>query len=150
MARYTTTIPVALPAEQVFAYLEDFSNAKEWDPGVAAAKRLDEGPIGVGARFGLELQVGRSTQRWTYVTEVHEAPRRVRFATTGKWAEGADDIGVVARGDDACTIEWDARFGFTGVGRLLDPLFQLAFDRIAGKAVDGLRAKMRELETAAA
>jgi carbon monoxide dehydrogenase subunit G len=150
MARFTTDIDVALPAAEVFAYLADFSNAQDWDPGVATAVRLDDGPVTVGSRFALDLAVGSSTQRWTYVTEVHEVPTRVRFATSGRFAEGADDIGVVARGDGACTIEWDARFGFTGLGRLIDPLFQLAFNRIAGKAVDGLRRKMRELESAAA
>jgi len=151
LARFTTTIDVERPAAEVFAYLEDFSNADEWDPGVAEARRLDDGPVTVGSRFELHLQVGSRTQRWVYTTSEHDAPTRVVFETSSKYAEGRDAIGVVPRGDAACTIQWEATFGFTSLlGRLVDPAFQLVFNRIAGKAVDGLRERMARMEREAA
>lgn len=149
MARYTTTIDVDLPAGVVFRFLEDFTNAADWDPGVAAAERLDDGPVGRGARFALDLAVGPTTQRWVYVTEQHDPDRHVAFATRSSLAEGRDDVTVTPRGADACTVTWDATFRFTGLlGRLADPVFGVVFDRIAGRATDGLRDALHALEAA--
>ena len=35
--RYAREIEVPMPADETFAYLADFANAAEWDPGVADA-----------------------------------------------------------------------------------------------------------------
>lgn len=146
MARYTTEIEVDAPAETVFAFLEDFTNAADWDPGVAAAERLDAGPIGVGSRFGLDLLVAGRTQRWVYEVERHEAPHRVTFATRTARASGIDDVTVTSRPDGGSRVGWDATFRFHGLlGSLADPAFNLVFQRIAGKAVGGLRTALAAL-----
>lgn len=145
MARYTTSIETAASPEQAFAFLEDFSNAEDWDPGVASAERLDHGPIGVGSRFGLDLNVAGRTQRWTYTVEVHDAPRRVTFVTRSGRAVGIDAVTVVST-ERGTRVDWDATFRFTGLlGAVVDPAFQLVFNRIAGKATDGLRDALHEL-----
>ena len=51
MARYTATVETPRERRDVFAYLSDFSTTQEWDPGVAEAERLDDGPVAVGTRF---------------------------------------------------------------------------------------------------
>lgn len=150
MARYTTSIETAASPEAAFAFLEDFSNAADWDPGVASAERLDEGPIGVGSRFGLDLHVAGREQRWVYEVEVHDAPRRVTFVTRSGRAVGIDAVTVVPTAD-GCRVDWDATFRFTGLlGAIADPAFGLVFDRIAGKAVAGLRDALHDLGQSAA
>lgn len=150
MARYTTQIEVDAPAATVFAYLEDFTNAAAWDPGVAAAERLGDGPIGTGSRFALDLVVAGRTQRWVYEVERHQAPDRVTFATRTDRATGIDDVTVTATAT-GCTVGWDASFRFNGLlGGLVDPVFGLAFGRIARHAVDGLRPALAELAREAA
>lgn len=145
MARFRTLIETAATPARAFAFLEDFTNAADWDPGVAAAERLDEGPIGVGSRFGLDLAVAGRTQRWTYVVEVHDAPRRVVFVTRGSRATGVDAVTVVPTATGS-RVEWDAHFGFDGVlGALIDPVFGLVFDRIARRATAGLRDALQAL-----
>ena len=145
MARYTTSIDTGATPEEAFAFLADFTNAEDWDPGVESAERLDDGPIGVGSRFGLDLVVGRSTQRWVYTVEVHDPPRRVTFVTRSGRAVGIDAVTVVPTAGGA-RVDWDATFRFTGlVGALVDPVFQLVFNRIAGKAVAGLRDALQSL-----
>lgn len=146
MARYTTEIAVDAAPDVVFAFLEDFTNARDWDPGVADAERLDEGPIGEGSRFGLDLLVAGRTQRWVYVVERHQAPERVTFVTRTDRALGIDDVTVRPDGAGGSRVTWDATFRFTGlVGALVDPAFGLVFQRIAGKAVQGLRAALAAL-----
>lgn len=149
MARYTAEIEVDAPAETVFAFLEDFTNAAGWDPGVAAAERVDDGPIEAGSRFALDLLVAGRIQRWVYTVERHEAPSRVTFATRTARATGIDDVTVRATPDGGSHVTWDATFRFSGVlGTLVDPLFHLVFQRIAGKAVAGLRAALAGVATA--
>lgn len=146
MARYTTEFDVETSPETVFAFLEDFTNAADWDPGVASAERLDEGAIGVGSRFGLDLLVAGRTQRWVYEVERHEPTARVTFATRTSRATGIDDVTVRANPDGGSHVVWDATFRFTGVlGSLIDPAFNVVFQRIGSKAVSGLRPALAAL-----
>lgn len=146
MARYRTDFEVDTSPDTVFAYLEDFSNAADWDPGVASAERLDDGAIEVGSRFGLDLLVAGRTQRWTYVVERHEPTSRVTFATRTSRATGIDDVTVRPTADGGSHVVWDATFRFNGLlGTLVDPVFNVVFQRIGAKAVSGLRPALAAL-----
>lgn len=146
MARFTAQIETDASPAAVFAHLEDFTNAADWDPGVAAAERLDDGPIGVGSRFALDLLVAGRTQRWVYEVERHDPPHRVTFATRRDAAVGVDDVSVTAQADGGSRVTWDATFRFTGLlGTAVDPLFQLVFRRLGRRAVAGLREAIADL-----
>jgi len=145
MARYCTQIDVDADPATVFAFLEDFTNAADWDPGVASAERLDDGPIGLGSRFGLDLLVAGRTQRWVYKVEEHDAPATVTFVTRTSAATGIDAV-TVEPTLGGSRVTWDATFGFNGLlGRVIDPAFHFVFQRIASKAVDGLRTALAGL-----
>lgn len=146
MARRTITLDTHADPATTFAFLEDFSNAADWDPGVQSAQRLDTGPVALGSRFALDLLVAGRVQRWTYVVETHEAPRRVTFVTRSRSAEGVDDVTVAPGPAGGSRVTWDASFAFSGLlGRLVDPLFQVAFSRLVDKAVAGLRVALDAL-----
>jgi uncharacterized protein YndB with AHSA1/START domain len=51
MAYYRAQLDVRRPIDEVFAYLADFSNTQEWDPGVVSAKKRGGGPVTVGTQF---------------------------------------------------------------------------------------------------
>ena len=146
MARYTTEFDVDTAPDTVFAFLADFTNAADWDPGVAAAERLDGGPIQVGSRFGLDLLVAGRRQRWVYAVERHEPDQRVTFATRTDRATGIDDVTVRPTPDGGSHVVWDATFRFNGLlGALVDPVFNVVFQRIGAKAVSGLRPALAAL-----
>ena len=146
MARYTTEFDVDTSPETAFAFLEDFTHAAEWDPGIASAERLDNGPIGVGSRFALDLLVAGRTQRWVYEVEEHEPTSSVTFATRTSRATGIDRVTIEPTGDGGSHVTWDATFEFAGVlGSLIDPAFNLLFQRIGSKAVSGLRPALAAL-----
>ena len=87
MARYVATADSPRPRAEVFDYLKDFSNAAEWDPGVAEARRLDGGEIRVGSEFLLVTEfLGRRTPLTYRVAELRSPDLVVRPA--------ADDHGV--------------------------------------------------------
>ena len=58
MAVLRERIETALPIDEAFAFVADFANAAAWDPGVASAERIDDGALGVGARYRLGVRMG--------------------------------------------------------------------------------------------
>ena len=70
-------IETPLPIDEAFAYVADFANSQEWDPGVATAERLDTGPVGVGSRYRLGVRMGGRVAPMEYRISVFEPPTRV-------------------------------------------------------------------------
>lgn len=62
MARYVASVETSWDREQAFAYLAEFSNVSEWDPGIPRARALSADPLAVGARFEVVSEfMGRET-----------------------------------------------------------------------------------------
>jgi carbon monoxide dehydrogenase subunit G len=138
MARYTGKLITTRPIDEVFAYMSDFSNAQEWDPGTVRAERLDSGPVAVGSRFALRASVlGRETDIEYEIVEL-DAPRLVVLRGENRSAVSVDKISLSSTGHDtALTYEADLRL--KGVGRLLDPLLTLVLRKLGGAALRSLR-----------
>lgn len=47
---FSTTIEIDAPAERVWAIMSDVERWHEWTPTVTSIKRLDDGPLAMGAR----------------------------------------------------------------------------------------------------
>ena len=141
MARYIATADSPRRREDVFTYLKDFSNAAEWDPGVAEAQRLDTGAIKVGSEFLLVTEfLGRKTPLTYRVVEL-KAPELVVFeARTGTLRSydrlTFEDTGAGTR------VSYDADLTLNGALKIADPLLKLAFQWIGGRARDGLREQL--------
>ena len=139
MARYKDTVPSSRSQEDTFDYLARFSNTEDWDPGALKGRDLqDDGPIGVGSRFSLDFKIGGRTQELIYEITEYERPRRVRLVAQGTGFTSDDEIVVTERGD-ASAVTYDANVVLSGPLKLFDPLMQIGFKRVAGKAADGLR-----------
>ncbi len=138
MARFTASFDVPASREDLFAYLADFSHAREWDPGVVRAERLDEGPVAPGSAFALEVRFfGREIPMRYEVTKL-EAPRRVVFVGETGDVRSEDTITFRKLGGKT-RITYDAVLTLKGLRRLADPLLQLAFQWIGRQALDGLK-----------
>jgi hypothetical protein len=137
VARILETFVVPAEVGTAFDLVADFSSTAGWDPGIRAARRLDEGPIARGSRFEVTLALGPFGAPLTYAITVHQRPARVILETTGTVHRGRDDVRF--RAVDAGTeVTWEAEFGLRGPGRLLDPALALGFRRAAAGAVAGL------------
>lgn len=136
MIRLTREVTGPRPAEEVFAYLSDFSTTTEWDPGSVRTTRLD-GDGGVGTRYhNVSRFNGRETE---LVYEVIErSPGMIRLRGSNATVTAVDTITVdtVAAGT---RVIYDAQFTFRGVARLAEPFLRRAFQRLADEAEEGLR-----------
>lgn len=139
MARYRTTVESTKSPEEAFDYLAEFSNARDWDPGIVEAANLTGDSVGPGSRFRLVSRfLGRRVPLEYRITEF-DRPRRVVLAADETSIRSIDEIRFVTtnRGSQI-TYEADLRLKMP-LGRLMDPLLALAFRRIGARAAAGLR-----------
>lgn len=138
MAHYRTIIESPLPPSRAFAYMANFANAREWDPNVVEAERLDDGPLGVGSRFRIVSRfAGRRVPLEYRITEFL-VDRRVVLEAWSRTFGSVDTI-TVEPTPSGCRVAYDARLVPKGVARLADPLLHLLFQRVGRAAEESLR-----------
>jgi polyketide cyclase/dehydrase/lipid transport protein len=138
MARYRASIDTRWTSEEVFSYLSDFSTSAEWDPGVVEAERIGAGAVGESTEFCLVAEfLGRRTPL-TYRIVEYEPPGAVTFVGENATVVSRDRI-TFETTPLGTRVTYDANLRLKGPLRLADPLLALAFNRVGGRALAGLR-----------
>ncbi len=138
MARYRASIDTRWTSEEAFWYLSDFSTSAEWDPGVVEAERIGAGAVGEGTEFRLVAEfLGRRTPL-TYRIVEYEPPGAVTFVGENATVVSHDRITFEPTATGT-RVSYDANLRLKGPLRLADPLLALAFKRVGGRALAGLR-----------
>ncbi len=141
MTKLSESLSTALPRERAFAYIADWSRQAEWDPNTVSSARIGEGPVEVGARYALEVRMGRRTVPMEYrITEL-EAPSRLVLVGEGSgiWTE---DTITFAEDASGTRVDYQAEIKLSGWLGRLQPLLGWAFDRIAKGAVGGMKREL--------
>lgn len=141
MSRVSKSVFIPKPADEVFAYLADFSNTAEWDPGVAEATRTNQGPIGPGSTFELVTLFRGRRVPVSYELTVYQPSTRVVLVGRNKNFTGTDDIGVTPEGN-ATRVAWNAEFQMRGPAKLLQPFLSGVFEKLSVEAMKGLEATL--------
>lgn len=142
MARYRTTIHSNKPTDVAFAYLADFSQSVEWDPGVVRAKRVDDGQIELSSRFDLVTKFAGRELPLTYEITGFEMNKFVEFTATTSTFSSVDRV-TFSPTDEGCDVTYDADLRPRGLMRLADPFLSMAFRRIGERARLGLQLALR-------
>lgn len=141
MAILRETVETPLARDEAFAFVADFANAAQWDPGVIASAQLGDGPVGVGTRYQLLVRMGGRAAPMTYTVTAWEPGRRVVLAGTGSGVRATDEI----RFEPAASgtrIAYTADIRLTGWRRLLAPFARGALARVARDAREGLAGEL--------
>ena len=77
----------------VLSYLEDFSNAEEWDPGTVRCTRRDSGPVQVGSSWNNTSKFAGNTTELLYTLESRTDEQLV-FVGQNQRATSTDTITV--------------------------------------------------------
>lgn len=86
MNRPSASIVIRRPIAEVFAYMDDVSREKEWQPNLRSAEKSPAGPTRAGTEKRYENRfLGRKVKN-TYVVQEFERDRRIVYETTGKSA----------------------------------------------------------------
>ncbi len=128
---------IGLPVEEVFNYVSDFANTQHWDPGVSAARRLDEGPVGVGATFDVVASFGSSKVPMIYEVTEFEPNRRLVLVGTSKTVDAVDEI-LFEPTEQGTLVDYTADLTFNNWLRFIAPAMSPLMNRVGEKALDGL------------
>jgi carbon monoxide dehydrogenase subunit G len=143
VTRLHERIETPVSIEAAFAYIADFTNSREWDPGVATAERLDGGPVGVGAHYRLGVRLGGRIAPMDYRISVFESPTRVVLIGSGSGVSAVDDIAFEAHGSGT-RIDYTADIRLGGWLRFAQPFLGGAFAKLARNAADGMERTLAE------
>lgn len=137
MAQYTVHVRTPRPPADAFEFMADMTNFEDWDPGVERAVQAQGAGVGPDTAFDLDVKgpVGSLTLR--YEISEFDAPNRFVATARSSTLTSIDAISVRPDGEGSI-VTYEAELTLNGPLRVADPLLGLAFDRIAGRAADGL------------
>jgi len=140
------TFEVEAEPELTLAYLADFGNAEQWDPGTVRCVRSNAGPIEVGATWhNTSRFAGRETEL-EYRLDTLE-PGHIVLVGENKSATSTDDIRIVASPDSAgrSVVTYRSEVVFHGVAKVAGPFVQPEFERLGDKTVEGISREVARL-----
>lgn len=137
----TDTLEVDRPLEEVFAFVGDFANTQEWDPGVASAQNVTVGPVGVGTKYDLQVVFGKRTLPMTYEVTEWDPPNRVVLRGEGSAVTAIDDIRFEPAGKGT-RILYTADLRLKGLLRFAEPLLKSRFDQTGRQAIAGMKRSL--------
>jgi carbon monoxide dehydrogenase subunit G len=127
----------------VFAYLSDFTNTDEWDPGTVRTT-LVSGDGGVGTTYDNTSKfMGRETEL-TYEVVEHQPDRLFALRGEIKSVVAHDTMEIVPNGSGT-RVTYTADFEFKGIGRFVAPLLAPALKKLGDEAEKGLRDGLAKL-----
>jgi carbon monoxide dehydrogenase subunit G len=122
MTTIERTMTVNKPVEVVQAYLKDFSNTEQWDPGTKRTTQETPGEIGVGTTWHNVSEFRGKETELTYTLTVAE-PAHLVFQGENKTVTATDDIKLTADGYGT-RIDYTATFDFHGLAVLAVPFIK--------------------------
>ncbi len=119
--------------EEAFAYMADFRNVADWDPGVSLSEIRD----GDGPGLGTTYKVVANNMALIYKTLDFDAPNRMVIEAENDRLRSYDII-EVAEHPEGSAVTYDATVELRGLFAIFNPLFGLVFNRIGDKAAAGM------------
>jgi len=138
-----STIDIARPPEEVFAYATDPSRFPEWQRDVVRVRVEGDGPAGVGSRFTTTRRVG-GVER-TMTQEVTECRAPARWAVRGVDGPIRPSATVTVEpleGGARSRVSFALDFEGHGIGRPLLPAVRRQTQRAAPVSYRNLKARL--------
>jgi uncharacterized protein YndB with AHSA1/START domain len=143
MAPIVSSIEIARPPEEVFAYATDPARFPEWQGDVVGVRVEGDGPPGVGCRFTTTRRVGGAERTMTQEVTEHRAPRSWAAAGVDGPVRPSATITVEALGDGTRSrVTFALDFEGHGIGRPLLPVIRRQAARQAPRSYRTLRQRL--------
>jgi carbon monoxide dehydrogenase subunit G len=132
------TFTVSRPVDDVFAFMSDFENTEQWDPGTLETRRTG-GDGGLGTMYhNRSTFLGRETEL-TYETIGYDRPTFFAAQGRNKTATAMDSM-TFTRDGDRTQIHYRADFTFHGFAKYVAPLVvRRKLDSLADDTVEQIR-----------
>ena len=137
--RLDLALDVDEPTEAVFDLMADVANEPLWNPDALDVKRLDDGPLAVGAEWEGRYK-GMGTMRVRL--EEYERPTRIKFVTTGNKMDMRWTFDYSSPAPSKTHVDAHADIQPKGPMRLMGPLMGTMIKRTFAKRPAQLAAGM--------
>ena len=125
------TFTVSKDPGQVVAYLKDFGNAEQWDPGTVTCVQVSPGQVEEGTTWrNVSKFRGKETELTYRLDKLSE--QELVFVGENKTAHSTDTITVIPAGDGS-RITYRAQIEFKGLAKLATPFLKSEFDKLGDK-----------------
>jgi carbon monoxide dehydrogenase subunit G len=132
------------PLDRVYAYLSDFTNTTEWDPGTVRTEKIS-GDGGVGTAYrNISKFLGRETEL-TYTVVERVEGKVIALQGVNKTVKAKDTMTFAPAGAGGTQVTYAADFEFSGIAKFLAPILRPALDRLGDEARDGMTKALAAL-----
>lgn len=137
MVTVSRTFAVDKPVDQVVAYLADFANAEQWDPGTQTCVQTSTGPVQVGTTWHNVSKIAGVTTELDYTLESLE-PGRIVLVGRNDTATSTDTITVVPKGTGS-EVTYDAHLELKGIAKVGAPAIKVIFEHLGNETEEGIQ-----------
>ena len=141
----TRTVTADQPIDKVAAFLSDFTTTAEWDPHTVSCTQLDDGPVGVGARYeNVQHLAGRDSTLMYEVTE-YEPGHRIVLEGGNDTVRSRDEMVFEATAEGRTQVTYNVSIDLLGVAKVARPALALGLKKVADEGADGMRKRLAAL-----
>lgn len=144
MVQVARTFTVDRDRATVVAYMRDFTNATQWDPGSQDNVQTSPGPVVLGTVWHNTSKLVGVTTELDY-TLVRDDADRLRFEGHNKTAATSDDLSFADAEGGGTEITYRANVSLNGAAKIAEPIMWLVFQQIAGKTVKQITEVVEKL-----
>lgn len=142
------TVTTDATPEAVWAYLSDFTNTNEWDPGTIRTVRVS-GDGGVGTTYENTSEFNGNRTELVYTVIEHSPPGKIVLRGEGDSVTATDTMTFHARGSGT-QVHYRAVLDFKGLLGVISPLFSLPvlnrpFKKLGDEAKQGIDEALARL-----
>lgn len=145
MPSTSRSVTVAQPVSRVADFLSDFSTSAEWDPHTVSCRRLDDGPLAVGARFENVQKIAGHEATLDYRVTEYEPGRRIVLEGGSDTVQTRDEMTFEATAEGGCTVTYSVDVHLSGAAKLGEPLVPAVMKKIADEGAEGMRQRLSRL-----
>jgi uncharacterized membrane protein len=121
MAPIVTSVQIARPPEDVFAYLSDLNRHPEWQESLQSVTVESEGPVGVGTRVTHHRKLGPRTVATASEITAYDPPHRIAFRGLDGPIRATGSQRIEAGGDGS-RVDFEMELEGYGLGKLMLPM----------------------------
>jgi uncharacterized protein YndB with AHSA1/START domain len=123
MASFSYSIDISRPPADVYAYATDPLRFPEWQPDVASARWVTDGPARVGSQFETTRRIARRDQKLTQEITEDDPPRRwIAHGIDGPIRPTGTLTLEPIDGGRSTRVNFEITYEPTAVGKVIMPL----------------------------
>ncbi|EED33154.1 dehydrogenase/reductase [gamma proteobacterium NOR5-3] len=143
MISLTETIRVARPVQECFDYAADFRTTPEWDATAFKAKKLSDGPVGLGSTFSVRCRLPLGSIELSYTITEFE-PAKLVTLQAESWLFSAVDTITFAEEQGQTRIDYRADFSYKMPFAALEGALKNGMQRMGKVALRGLQRALED------